>query len=84
MDYDAFKSLSEDEQRAAYIPQATLDDITAERDSFKSENDQLREQIRQLQESERKTKEVNYTLSRQLDIGSKKQDPEELLHEMFK
>lgn len=84
MDYDAYKSLSEDEQRAAYIPQSTVDDLTAERDSFKTENEQLREQIRQLQESERKTKEVNYTLSRQLNIGATKKDPEEVLHDMFK
>lgn len=84
MDFDAYKSLSEDEQRAAYISQSTVDDLTAERDSFKTENENLRKELQELRESERKTKEVNYTLSRQLNIGAKKVDAEELLHEMFK
>lgn len=84
MDYDAFKSLSEDEQRAAYIESGTLDDLTAERDSLKTENEALRGQLTAAQESEKKTKEVNYTLSRQLNLAGPKTDPEELLHEMFK
>lgn len=84
MTYDEYKSLSEDEQRSAYIAQSDLDDLAAERNSLQDENAQLREQLKTLQESERKTKEVNYTLSRQLNIGSRKQDPEELIHDMFK
>lgn len=84
MDFETYKGLTEDEQRAAFIDQETVDDLTAERDSFKNENDRLRKELQELKESERKTKEVNYTLSRQLNIGSKKQDSEELLHEMFK
>lgn len=84
MDFETYKELTEDEQRAAFIEQKTVDDLTAECDSFKSENDRLRKELADLKESERKTKEVNYTLSRQLNVGAKKADAEQVLHDMFK
>lgn len=84
MDFETYKGLTEDEQRAAFIDQRTVDDLTAERDSFRTENERLRNELAELKESERKTKEVNYTLSRQLNVGAKKADAEQVLHDMFK
>ena len=39
-------------------------DLTAERDSFKSENEKLSGTEKELREELRKTKELNFTLSR--------------------
>ena len=39
-------------------------DLTAERDSFKSENEKLAGAEKELREELRKTKELNFTLSR--------------------
>lgn len=39
-------------------------DLTAERDSFKSENEKLAGTEKELREELRKTKELNFTLSR--------------------
>lgn len=83
MTYDEFKSLSEDEQRAAFIESGTYDDLEAERNSLKEENKTLREQMKEVSEAARKVKEMNYTLTRRLDTGAKKQSAEEILNEMF-
>lgn len=83
MTYDEFMALSEDEQRASYIESAALDDLTAERDSFKAENETLSKQLKDLQEENRKTKELNFTLSRKLSVEPKK-SAEEILNELFK
>lgn len=83
MDYDAFKSLSEDEQRAAYIESSAMDDLEAERNSFKDENESLTKQVKDLQEELRKTKEMNYTLSRKVAAEPVK-SAEEILNDLFK
>lgn len=83
MTYDEFKSLSEDEQRASYIESAALDDLTAERNSFKTENEELSKSVAEMKEELRKTKELNYTLSRKLSVEPKK-SAEEILNELFK
>lgn len=82
MTYDEFKSLSEDEQRAAFIESSALDDLTAERDSFKTENEDLIKRNKALQEENRKTKELNYTLARKISVEPKK-SAEEIINEMF-
>lgn len=84
MDYSTFMALSDEERQQAYISLEDFNTVTAERDSFKSENDTLRQINKELRESEKKTKELNFTLARQLDTGSKTADPVELLHDMFK
>lgn len=83
MTYDEFKSLSEDEQRAAYTESSSLDDLTAERDSFKTENEALTKSVNKMKEELRKTKELNFTLSRKLSVEPKR-SAEEILNEMFK
>lgn len=83
MTYDEFKSLSEDDQRAAFIDGNTIDDLEAERDSFKTENDTLAAENKRLQEELRKTKELNFTLARKVSTEPK-QSAEEVLNELFK
>lgn len=44
----------------------TISDLEAERDSFKSENEKLTAAEKELREELRKTKELNFTMSRQV------------------
>lgn len=82
MTYDEFMVLSEDEQRASFIESSSLDDLTAERDSFKAENEELIKRNKVLLEENRKTKELNYTLARKISVEPKK-SAEEIINEMF-
>lgn len=83
MTYDEFRALSEDDQRTAFIDSGTVDDLEAERDSFKNENDSLSAENKRLQEELRKTKELNFTLARKVSTEPK-QSAEEVLNELFK
>ena len=83
MRYEEFTTLSADEQAAVFISSETLDDITAERNSLQTENEQLQQQLAELREDNRKTKEMNYTLTRRLSAEPAK-SAEEYLNEMFK
>ena len=63
---------------------AAIGDLTAERDSLKAENEELRSARDQAIADGQKAREMNYTLSRQLDISAKQaQQPEEILAAMF-
>lgn len=46
----------------------TIRDLEAERDSLKTENAQRVEAQKKIEEELRKTKELNFTLSRQIDV----------------
>ena len=46
----------------------TIRDLEAERDSLKTENAQHVEAQKKIEEELRKTKELNFTLSRQIDV----------------
>ena len=71
------------EELAALIENqnATIADLEAERDSLKEENEQRREAQKKIEEELRKTKELNFTLSRQ--VGHEQKSAEEILSEMF-
>ncbi len=71
------------EEMAALIEtqNATIADLEAERNSLKEENAQRLEAQRKIEEELRRTKELNFTLSRQVDKQSK--SAEEILAEMF-
>ena len=60
-----------------------MDNITAERNSLQTENEDLKKQLQELREDNRKTKEMNYTLTRRLSAEPEK-SAEEYLNEMFK
>lgn len=82
MTYDEFKSLPDDDQRAAFIEGNVVDDLTAERDSFKNENETLSAENKRLQEELRKTKELNFTLARKVSTEPQK-SAEEIMNELF-
>lgn len=82
-----FNALS-DEQKTAYLSgiesdQKKIEDLTAERDSFKTENDSLRSQLEQNNKELKATKELNFTMARKINIGSK-DDPETTLYNFMK
>ena len=59
-------------------------ELTAERDSLLSENKELRDSRDAAIADSAKTKEMNYTLSRQLNIQQEtKKQPEDILAAMF-
>lgn len=59
----------------------TIANLEAERNSLREENEQRREAQKNLEEELRKTKELNFTLSRQ--VGKSQKSAEEILAEMF-
>lgn len=71
------------EELAAMIEQqnATIADLEAERNSLREENAQRLEAQKKIEEELRKTKELNFTLSRQ--VGHEQKSAEEILSEMF-
>lgn len=60
---------------------ATIADLEAERNSLQAENERILEAQKKIEEELRKTKELNFTLSRQ--VGHSQKSTEEILSEMF-
>lgn len=87
MKLEEFLKLEESEQEemlAAYdADKNKVSDLEAEKNSFESELNKLKEEYDLLKEENQRTKELNFTLGRRLNVESKKQDAESLLHEMF-
>ena len=71
------------EELAEMIEQqnATIADLEAERNSLREENEKRLEAQKKIEEELRKTKELNFTLSRQ--VGHSQKSAEEILAEMF-
>lgn len=87
MKIEDFNALS-DEEKAAVLAGAEanekkLSDVTAERDSFKAENDKLNAENTAKSAELQKTKELNFTLARQVDVN-KSIDPEQQLYDFIK
>ena len=87
MKLDEFNTLS-DADKENYLSsiettQKSLDDLTAERDSFKNENDDLKKQLEANGKELKATKEMNFTLARTIDHGGAKKTLEETLSEAF-
>lgn len=87
MKLEDFNALS-DEEKTNYLSgietdQKRIDDLTAERDSFKTENDSLRSQVEQTNKELKATKELNFTMARKINVGSK-DDPETTLYNFMK
>ncbi len=59
----------------------TIANLEAERNSLKEENEQRREAQKKIEEELQKTKQLNFTLSRQ--VGHEQKSAEEILSEMF-
>lgn len=86
MNFEDFKALTDEEQKAVYDAledKAVLyDDMEAERDSFKSENEQIKTENKEVKAEIKKTKELNFTLARQMS-AKPAQSAEDILHDMF-
>lgn len=61
-----------------------VNNLEAERDSFKEENETLKENEKKLSDDLQQTKKLNFTLARSLDTSGKTKGVEDTLHEMFK
>lgn len=73
MKLDEFNLLS-DEEKSAYLTsiettQKNIDDLTAERDSFKTENDNIKAQLEANNKELKATKEMNFTLARKINTA---------------
>ena len=87
MKLDEFKSLSNEDQ-ATYLSsiettQKSIDDLTAERDSFKSENAELQTQLEGANKELKATKEMNFTLARKIST-TPEPDAEQDLYNFMK
>ena len=61
-----------------------VENLEAERDSFKEENERLKENEKKFSADLQQTKKLNFTLARSLDTSGKTRGVEDTLHEMFK
>ena len=73
MKLDEFNLLS-DEEKSAYLTsiettQKSIDDLTAELDSFKTENDNIKAQLEANNKELKATKEMNFTLARKINTA---------------
>lgn len=87
MKLEEFNNLSDTEKETylGSIDESVITDLEAERDSFKTENEQLQKDIAALKEENKRTKELNFTLGRKLNVeGQQQKSAEDILHDMFK
>lgn len=86
MTFEEFKELSEEEQKAMFsaMDEKTVlfDDMEAERNSFEKENKDLLSEVSTIKDEMKKTKELNFTLARQMNSKPEK-SAEDILHDMF-
>lgn len=88
MNYDKFKELSDDEQKAiisGYEDTAKkFEDLTAENNSLKKELEEKKLVIEEGKKDLAATKELNYTLARKVNSEKDKKSFEQTLHDIFK
>lgn len=87
MKLEDFNNLT-DEEKQQYLATIEgnakqIEDLTAERDSFKNENDQLRADNANSSKELKATKELNYALARKVNVAESKDD-EKILYEFMK
>ena len=87
MTLEFFNNLSEDEKTAflqgAEANETLLKDNEAEISSLKSENETLKAGSTKLEDELKKTKEMNFTLARQIDTDKNRPTFEDTLHDCF-
>lgn len=85
MNLDDFMKLTQDEQAAILISAADMErkisELEAERNSLDTDYKKQVDLIQKLKTELQKTKEVNYTLARQ--VTKEEKEPEDMLHDMF-
>ena len=87
MKLEEFNSLSAEEQEtfltSIETTQKSIDDLTAEIDSYKTENAELKAQFENTNKELKATKEMNFTLARKINTEPAK-DPDTILHDLIK
>ena len=87
MNLDHFKNLSEDEQEKLLqgweAQETTIKDNEAEINSLKKENETFKAGSEKLEKELKETKEMNFTLARQIDTSKSRPSFEDTLHDMF-
>lgn len=78
MKLEDFNALTDDE-KATYLSsietsQKSIDDLTAERDSFRTENSDLKAQLDTNSKELKATKEMNFTLARKVSAAPVEDD----------
>ena len=85
LDITNISDMTEDQLRKLLQSAADqVQNLEAERDSFKEENDKLKENEKKLSDDLQQTKKLNFTLARSMDTSGKTKGVEDTLHEMFK
>ena len=87
MKLDHFNNLTDDE-KAAYLQGAEsletqIKDKDAEIASLKTENETIKAGSEKLESELKETKQLNFTLARQVDTSKNRPTFEDTLHEMF-
>ena len=87
MNLDHFNNLTDDE-KAAYLQGAealetTVKDQEAEIASLKTENETFKVSTEKLENELKETKQLNFTLARQVDTSKDRPTFEDTLHDMF-
>ena len=87
MKLEDFNSMS-DEEKANYLSSVEnnskqIEDLTAERDSFKAENEDLTNKLSSSSQELKATKELNFTLARKVNVAENK-DTEQVIYEFMK
>lgn len=88
MTFEDFNNLNDEEKKAAFNlmqdNEAALLDAKAELASFVTDNKGLEEDVSRLKEELVKTKELNFSLARKLNVtGEKATSAEDIIHNMF-
>lgn len=85
LNLDDFLALTQEEQTAILLSASDMErkisELEAERNSLDSDYKKQVDLINQLKTELQKTKEVNYTLARQ--VKKEEKEPEDLLHDLF-
>ena len=88
MKLEDFNALSDSEKENYLVSveaqTKTIDDLTAERNSFKTENESLRSQVEATNKELKATKELNFTMARKINTASSTEDPETQLYNFMK
>lgn len=87
MKLEEFNTLT-DEEKSAYLTsiettQKNIDDLTAERNSFKTENENIKAQLEANNKELKATKEMNFTLARKINTAPE-EDAETTLFNFMK
>ena len=87
MKLEDFNGLTEEEKIAFLASEEStskqVEDLTAERDSFKTENEELKKKAEITGAELKKTKELNFTLARKIAVPENKDD-ETILFDFMK